>query len=161
VAAKATASELSGKGALYAAFWERFLEQLRAKHPGWTRARKGPAENWLSLPSPYKGGWSSYTVSFPRGPSGQQLRCELYIDSSDPAEVERRFGELYEHREAIDAAFGAQLVWEPLEGRRASRIAAYRSGDVTDVDKHDEYIDWFVKTFERLRVALDPYITRR
>jgi hypothetical protein len=161
VAAKATASELSGKGALYAAFWERFLEQMRAKHPGWTRARKGPADNWLSLPSPSRGGWSSYTLSFPRGPSGQQLRCELYIDSQDPAEVEQRFGELYQRREAIDAAFGAELAWEPLEGRRASRIAAYGTGDVTEVDNHEDYLDWFLSNFERLRAALDPHLARR
>jgi hypothetical protein len=160
-AAKVTASELSGRGALYAAFWERFLEQLKAKHPGWSRARKGPAENWLSLPSPSKGGWSSYTVSLPRGPDGQQLRCELYIDSLNPAEVERRFGELYEHRDAIEATFGSALAWEALEGRRASRIAAYGAGDITEVDKHDEYLDWFLSNFERLRAALDPYLVRR
>ena len=158
VAAKATASELSGKGALYAEFWARFLDELRSRHPGWSRARKGQPDNWLSLPSPSKGGWSSYTVSFPRGPSGQQLRCELYIDSADPSEVERHFGELYEHREAIEETFGGPLSWEPLEGRRASRIACYGSGDVTEVDKHDQYIDWFLTTFERLRGALDPYL---
>jgi hypothetical protein len=161
VAASATASELSGKGALYAAFWERFLERLKAEHPGWSRARKGPAENWLSLPAPSRGGWSWYVVSFPRGTEGQQLRCELYIDSADPAVVAQHYGELYEHRDAIETAFGAALSWEPLEGRRASRIAAYRDGDVADVDDHDEYIDWFVSTFARLRSALDPYLTRR
>jgi hypothetical protein len=152
--------ESQPRGALYTAFWERFLERLRTSHPGWSRARKGPADNWLSLPSPSKGGWSSYTVSFPRGPEGQQLRCELYIDSSDPAEVEQRFGELYEHREAIEAAFGDSLSWEPLEGRRASRIAAYGPGDITEGDQHDEYIDWFLSSFERLRAALDPYLAR-
>ena len=147
-------------GTLYAAFWELFLERLRASHPGWSRASKGPAENWLSLPSPSKGGWSSYTVSFPRGLGGQQLRCELYIDSSDPAIVEQRFGELYEHREAIEEAFGDALSWEPLEGRRASRIAAYGPGDIREVDQHDEYIGWFLSNFERLRAALDPYLAR-
>jgi hypothetical protein len=145
-------------GALYSAFWERFLERLRASHPGWSRARKGPADNWLSLPSPSKGGWSSYTVSFPRGPEGQQLRCELYIDSSDPAVVEQRFGTLYDHREAIEATFGDALSWEPLERRRASRIAAYGPGDIAEVDHHDEYIDWFLSSLERLRAALDPYL---
>lgn len=160
-AAKATASEISGKGALYAAFWVRFLEALRAKHPGWSRARKGSADNWLSMPSPARGGWSSYGVNFPRGPEGQQLRCELYIDSADPSEVERHFGELSEHRETIDATFGAPLSWEPLEGRRASRIACYGSGDITEVDQHGEYVSWFLSNLERLRAALDPCLLRR
>jgi hypothetical protein len=160
VAAKATATELSGKGALYAVFWERFLERLRASHPGWSRARKGPADNWLSLPSPLKGGLSYYSVCFPRGPNGQQLRCELYIDSPDPITVDDRFNDLYEHREEIETAFGAPLTWEPLESRRASRIAAYGAGDIMEADKHDEYIDWFILNLERLRGALDSHLVR-
>jgi hypothetical protein len=93
----------------------------------------------------------------------EQARCELYIDTTDPDEVTRRFAELGEHREAIDAALGSPLSWEPpVEGRRrAARIGAHRPGDVTDLDRHDEYIDWFVTTFERLRGALDPYLARR
>src|SRR6266849_3889724 len=36
-AAKVSSEPPGGKGALYAEFWERFLEQLKARHPGWTR----------------------------------------------------------------------------------------------------------------------------
>ncbi len=156
-AAKVSSEPPGGKGALYAEFWERFLEQLKARHPGWTRVRKGPPENWLSLPSPFKGGWASYTVSFPRGPEGQRLRCELYIDAQDRAEVTARFGQLHERRAEIEAKFGAGLSWEPLDGRRASRIAAYGAGDIMQVGNHDEYIGWFLTSLERLRAALDPY----
>jgi len=74
--------------------------------------------------------------------------------------VDERFNNLEEHREAIEATFGGALSWEPLECRRASRIACYGSGDVTVVDKHDEYLDWFLGNFERLRAALDPYLRR-
>lgn len=158
--AATAASELSGKGALYSAFWEQFLEQVRAKHPDWTRGRKGPAANWLTLPSPSRSDWSVYGVNFPRGPEGQQLRCELYIDAPEADVVADRFGELYEHRQAIETTFGDELSWEQLEGRRASRVAAYRPGDVTDADRHNQYIDWFMTTLERLKAALDPYLAQ-
>jgi len=157
-AAKVSSEPPGGKGALYAEFWERFLEQLKARHPGWTRASKGPAENWLSLPSPFRGGWASYTVSFPRGgPEGQRLRCELYIDAQDRAEVAARFDQLHERRAEIEAQFGAGLTWEPPDGRRTSRIAAYGAGDIMQVDNHEEYIGWFLTSLERPRAALDPY----
>ncbi len=152
-AAKASSEDASGVSAQYAAFWQRFLEQLRDQHPAWTRARKGPAENWLTPPSPFKG-LSYYCVSFPSRP--QRLRCELYIDSEGPAEVEARFRDLYEQRAGVEARFGGELSWEPLENRRASRIAVYASGDVTQADRHDEYIKWFISSLEQLRAALDP-----
>jgi hypothetical protein len=153
-AAKASSEGASGIGALYAVFWERFLSQLKDRHPTWTRARKGPSENWLALPAPFKG-LSYYSVSFPSRP--QRLRCELYLDSTDPAEVESRFGELYERRADIEARFGGQLDWEPLDNRRASRVGICMLGDVTQSDRHDDYIKWFIASLERLRAALDTF----
>jgi hypothetical protein len=153
-AAKASSEDASGIGALYASFWERFLDQLKDGHPTWTRVRKGPAENWLALPSPFKG-LSYYSVSFPSRPP--RLRCELYLDSPDPAEVEARFAELHQRRADIEARFGGELDWEPLDNRRASRVAVHMPGDVTQAGHHDEYIKWFITSLERLRAALDSY----
>jgi hypothetical protein len=153
-AAKVSSEDPGGKGALYAKFWERFLEDLKARHPGWTRARKGPYDNWLALPSPFKGS-NEYSVGFPSRPP--RLRAELYIDSTDPAEVETRFGDLYQHRDEIETAFGGELNWEALDGRRASRIATYTEGDVTQTDRHDEFIEWFIGSLEKLRSALDSH----
>jgi len=143
----------AGKAALYAVFWERFLEQLRARHPAWSRARKGPADNWLGIPSPF-GGLGYYCVSFP---SGQRLRCELYLDWPDPAQVREQYTELYRHRTAIEAQFGEELTWERLESKRASRIAIVGSGSVDQTERHQEFIDWFLTNLERLRAVLDPY----
>jgi Domain of unknown function (DUF4268) len=143
----------TGRGHLYAAFWERFLEQLRARHPEWSQARKGPTDNWLSMPSPFRG-QGYYCVSFP---SGQRLRCELYLDWPDVAQVRQQYNDLYQHRDEIEARFGDQLSWEALESRRASRIAVLGRGAIEQTDRHEEFIDWFVTSLERLRAALDPY----
>ena len=154
--AKASSPEdASGKSGLYAAFWDRFLEQLRTRHPGWTRARKGQAANWMTLPSPFKD-LNVYGVNFPSRP--QRLRCELYIDSADALIMfESYFDALYAHRTEIETAFGAELSWEVIEGKRASRIATYMSGDVSQVDRHDDFIEWLITSLERLRAALDPH----
>ncbi len=110
--------------------------------------------NWLALPSSFKG-LSYYSGSFPSRPP--RLRCELYLDSTDPTEVEARFAELHQHRADIEARFGGGLDWEPLDNRRASRIAVYIPGDVTQADHYDEHIKWFITSLERLRAALDSY----
>jgi len=153
MAAQAASGDTSGLGALYAAFWQRFLEEVTARHPGWTSARGGPAANGLFLPSQFKG-LASYGVNFPSRP--KRLRCELYLHSADPADVEERFSQLFGHRADIEMRFGGELSWEPLEGRRASRVATYTPGDITQVDHHDQYIEWFITSLERLRRALDP-----
>jgi hypothetical protein len=49
----------------------------------------------------------------------KRLRCELYIDSTNPAQVEQRFLKLCELRNEIEARFGGELSWEPLENKRA------------------------------------------
>jgi hypothetical protein len=155
-AARSSSRDLSGKPALYAAFWERFLERVRAERPQWSRARTSPAQNWFSMTSPFKDG-NVYGVSFG---AGGKLRCELYLDSLDPAVVSGLFRRLLEFRQAIEAAFEGPLEWEDLPGRRASRIVTYTPGDVTRVDEHDSYIEWFISTGTRLRAALDPYAAR-
>lgn len=73
--------ELGGKRALYVAFWGQLLDRVREQHPDWTRAAKPPADNWISMPSPIKGG-PFISASFA---AGGRLRHELYIDFGDEA----------------------------------------------------------------------------
>lgn len=151
--ARASSGDAGGKGALYAGFWDRFLQEVAARHPDWTRARKGQAANWMNLPSPFKG-LTTYVVSFPGRPP--RLRCELYIDFPDPGDVDALFSALSARRAEIEQRFGAELTWEPVEGKRASRIAVYADGDIFQAGRHDEYIGWFITSTERLKAALDP-----
>lgn len=146
-----SATEATGKPALYQQSWGRFLDRVHSEHPGWTRARSAPTGNWLNLPCPLKGD-AHYALSFAQG---GRLRAELYVDAPDPAQVEHVFAALESHQEQLEATFGAPLSWEPLPERRASRVAAYGEGDVADLDDHDAYIDWFFDTLGRLRVAVE------
>lgn len=143
------ASQSSGKSALYQQFWERCLDLVRQKYPGWTRARKPGRANWLSMGSPFKG----FSFSFCFG-QNSKMRVELYIDSSDPDEVSHLFSSLLAKRDELERAYGGPLQWDELPARRASRIADYRDGDITDLERHDDYMEWFINHGSRLRSAV-------
>ncbi len=146
-----TSAGTAGKAPLYQAFWTRLLQRVRSERPGWTRAQKPPAENWFSMPAPFKGG-PYYAFSFAQG---GKLRSELYLDYADPALVVELFERLAARKQLVEQVYGAPLTWEDLPGRRACRIADYRSGDVTDGDEFSAYIDWSIDTGTRLREACD------
>ena len=148
----AQSQKASGKSALYATFWERFIGRIGEEEPSWTRRRPGTTtnpNNWLDMPSPIKG--TSFNVSFARG---GRLRNELYIDAGDADTNDRIYATLAAQRLAIEERFGRPLEFEALDGKRAARIAEYIDGDVTEETRHDELIDWFLDSGRRLRHAL-------
>lgn len=148
---RADASELSGKARLYVDFWTRFVERCQTEHPGWTRRREGTRpNNWLDLPSGISG--TNFAASFAQG---HRLRHELYVDCGDADGNLELFGVLEAQRQALEEAYGRPLEFEPLPERRASRVADYlEDADVTEADRHDEFIDWIFDSGERLRSAL-------
>ena len=141
----------TGKPALYYEFWSRFLERVREEQPAWTRARTPGSSNWFAMACPFKGG-PYYACSFAQG---GKIRSELYIDYTDPEAAEALFTTLVARREQIEKLYGAALSWEELPDRRASRVADYADGDVSQTESHDRFIDWFFESGARLRAAIE------
>ncbi|WP_433784133.1 DUF4268 domain-containing protein [Actinomycetospora sp. CA-101289] len=155
-AARAAAPS-SARADLYQRFWVRCLEQVHQRHPGWTRNRRPGAANWLQLPSPFRGE-SYYAFTFV---AQRRVRAELYLDAAgDPTRVADLYAALHHHRAEIEGDYGGPLNWEELPHRRASRIADYTDGDITDTASHDFLIAWFVDHGARLRTAIDRVSTR-
>jgi Domain of unknown function (DUF4268) len=149
VRAATHSGRLEGKGAYYVEFWGKFLDSVKAKHPSWTRATKPGSANWFSMTSVIPGAQVSCSFS-----QGGRLRHELYIDGGDGEANLTTFNTLLAQRGDLEAIYGRPLQFDELAGKRACRIADYTEGDVTDADRHDEFIAWFVDAGERLRAAL-------
>ena len=53
--------------------------------------------------------------------------------------------------------FGEPLEWEPLEGRRAFRIAVYREGSIDDAEENlVEIRAWAIDRLLKFKSVFDP-----
>lgn len=150
VRAVTRAEGVSERAERYRSFWSLFLERMAAEHPEWGRRTTPQPANWMGFRSPFSG--SQIVPSFA---AGRRLRHELYIDSGDADANTRLFNALMEHRAEIEADYGRRLEFEPIEGKKACRIADYREDCTIDLeDQWPTYLDWFFDAGERLRTAL-------
>ena len=91
-----------------------------------------------------------------------ESNVQLYIDRGKESEGETRatFDTLKANQPEIERLFGEQLSWEPLEGKRAKRIAKYfeLGGYRDDETKWPEIQDAMIDAMIRLESALRPFI---
>jgi Domain of unknown function (DUF4268) len=150
VRAATQSGAVSERGALYMRLWERLLARVQADYPQWSSARKASPDNWIEMKAPIKG--CKFSQSFAQG---HRLRHELYIDTGDADRNLEIFESLPSRKAEMEQAYGRPLTWEELPTRRACRVANYKDGcDVTQEDRFEEYIDWFIDAGTRLRKAL-------
>ena len=83
-----------------------------------------------------------------------KIRQELYIDRSTLEQCRAVFDALHARRQEFEAAYGRQLEWDPLEGRKACRISESSDGDVQNEAEHEKYIEFFMDAGERFRRAI-------
>jgi hypothetical protein len=146
--------QMSESQARYVDWWSEFLPAVQAAQPGWTSASKPQPVNWINLPTGRSGVRYGVSFSWPTGATGYRLRVELYLDDGATW-----WPILTARKSEIDAAIGDDLVWEPLEDSKASRIAVYLDG--VDPDNRDDwpaYRDWAIRRLEQFRAALQPMV---
>ena len=91
----------------------------------------------------------------------QRVRVECYMNAKDRDRVKRLFDALAEDRVQVERRFGAELSWERLDDKTASRIATYRQGSITADRKDLESIcDWAADALVRLHGALNNSLER-
>lgn len=150
VRSAARAGATTERAEQYREFWARYLDALADASLSWGRRTPQPA-NWMNFAGPFTG--TSLNPSFA---SGKRLRHELYIDSGDADANGVLFEILVGQRETLEKFFGGVLEFEPIEGRRAARIAAYLEGcEIGAVEDWVKWISWFIDTGERLRAAFE------
>lgn len=146
-ATSAPSAKASAKGALYYDFWDQVLTQVRAKHPNWTRGKTTSAsycDTTFALPG----------VTGSMGWTKDGLISQIYFQAADPALATARFNALRAAKEQFEAVVGATATWDPMEGRKASRV--YLVSGFTDLDDQTQWpamTDWLIDSQERLRAA--------
>jgi hypothetical protein len=115
----------------YIGFFSDLQSRLRER-PSFPLKQASPdGQSWVTAAAlPEDGPQALYLIfSFARR---KRFRVELYIDTTDQLQNKRIFDELYTKRGELEAAVGADLSWERLGERRASRVAVYHPGSITD-----------------------------
>ncbi len=148
-AAKRTGQQAAGgaKAELYREFWTKLLDRMKAEHPTWTRASP-PAQNWLWISSPIRGCGVNHVFGH------RVARNELYIDRATPEECHEVFDRLHDRKDEFESAYGRQLDWDRMEGRKACKISEQRPADVANTAEHPQYVDFFMDGATRFRNAI-------
>ena len=80
-------------------------------------------------------------------------RAEVYIDRGDSEENTFIYDQLHAQKDAIQAAFGGDLTWEAMEGKRACRIKSEMAGNIFDRDQWPPMIDFMTGAMGRMENA--------
>ncbi len=153
-AAGETKAELSERHIVRRRFWTLLLERAKAKTKLHSSVSPGHY-NWLGTGSGISGLGLNYAVR----QHGTQV--ELYIDRGDGDENSSLFDRFHAYKAAIEAAFGAPLEWQRLEGKRACRIRhRIDLGGWRDEEKWPAVTDAAIDAMIRLEKALRPHLKK-
>lgn len=119
-----TSQQISLKGERYKSYFQNLIDELREEYR-FTSARAGQPQNWYSFASGKSG--INYGANFCQG---DKVRTELYIDLGNAEENEALLNYLLQSKQEIEEKFGSPLSWEPIDGKRATRIAIYKPGSI-------------------------------
>lgn len=146
--------ETSERRERYRQFFQSLMDTLREQHQ-FTNARKGQAQSWYHFSSGFYG--IKYGAIFNQG---GMATAEVYIDRDDGKWNNGLFDRLLERKETIEAALVEPLVWEPLESRRACRIAVRRPGSIDDdPDALAEVQQWMVEHLLNFKRVFGPHLS--
>lgn len=120
----ATAS-VSALNAARQDFFAEVLTEVNAELPA-IRVPARSRTNWIAFSSGPFGYWAISVDSIGR------VRLEAYIDMGNAELNKRLFDEFAADGRQWEQRVGVPLSWERLDGKRASRIGAYREVDLED-----------------------------
>jgi hypothetical protein len=150
-AVTSTGGGTSERGERYRLFFQELMDALRDEHQ-FTRARKAQPQSWYSFSSGTR--WFTYGASFT---AQGRARVELYIDSGEGEPNKRAFDRLEEQKEMFESELRAEMEWERLENRRASRISVLRPGSIDDnQETRDEIRQWMIDHLLAFKRVLGP-----
>ena len=130
-------------------FWSQLLDHAKKRSDLHSRISPG-RHNWVGTRQ--YGQWWNYVVL------QKETRVELYIDGPDAAGNKSLFDTLHAQREGVASDFGAALLWQRLDGKRASRVSYTVPGGWVDDSTWPAAIEQAVDAMQRLYAALAPRV---
>jgi hypothetical protein len=150
----ASKKEMSERHELRYQFWSQLLEKQKEKTNLFSRISPSK-HNWIGTGSGISGVVYNYVIW------QDKAAVEIYIDRGEDGENQRIFYSLAANRENIEKSYGAQLDWQPLEGRRACRIRAPEivDGGLKTAEKWPQLQEKMIDQMTRIEKAFKPYIS--
>ncbi|MCP9481152.1 DUF4268 domain-containing protein [Shimia sp. CNT1-13L.2] len=135
-------------------FWEAALEQLRVDGVTLYQNISPTKDHWLSAGSGTRS--CPYQMIFSR----DEARVEISFQRSETSENKWLFDQLYSQRDAIQAAFGAELDWRRMDNKKASRIVYAQPFDGFNREAWPEMIAWLATHIQMLEAAFSEPLSR-
>lgn len=145
---KSASNEQRRSRGLRLAFWEQALEAFSQSSCRLFDNISPGRDHWLSAGSGLSG--MSFNLIFGKS----EIRVEFYMSRPQAETNQLVFDQLFAQKEQIEAAFGAELEWQPLPNRKACRIQYSRAVDGYNKDNWADMIKWLVEHMTRLEAAL-------
>lgn len=132
-------------------YWASFGEFLKARNSGF-RIKRANKDHWFEFPI----GRSDFVISSTISTEKQRIGVELYI-ANDPSK--QAFKALADQKNAVEAEFGDELTWQELPGKKACRIALFRSStDPSDETSLERQHAWMLEKMERFRAVFSSRV---
>ena len=145
---KSASNEQRRSHGLRLAFWEQALEAFSQSSCRLFDNISPGRDHWLSAGSGLSG--MSFNLIFGKS----EIRVEFYMSRPQAETNQLVFDQLFAQKEQIEAAFGAELEWQPLPNRKACRIQYSRAVDGYNKDNWADMIKWLVEHMTRLESTL-------
>ena len=133
-------------------FWEKMLNYFKEKKFGLYENISPSKDHWLNAGSGRRG--CAFSLIFGKS----EARTDLYLSSSDENENKELFDYLLNQKADIEREFGNELIWEPLDGKKACRIRFSKRFDGYNRENWDEVIEWIYNHIYALEKTMKPHL---
>ena len=136
------------------AFWTKTLDELRGRGVSRYENISPSKDHWLASATGVSG--CGYNLIF----SKNEARVELYLQRPQATENKWIFDRLKGEKQKIEDRFDAELQWQRLDDKKASRVCYAHPFDGFNDENWPEMIEWLCKHIVKLEEAFTEPLGR-